>query len=179
MRGSGKRATSVIRPLSVVVAGIVLTLVIGTPVANVSAARMRPAPSFVYPVMAPRVSSGFGTRNHPVTKVIRHHSGIDLAAPAGSLIRSIRGGTVIFADKLGPYGNLIVVDHGDGFVSRYGHCETLKARIGQRVKAGQIIATVGQTGRTTGPHLHFEVMLNGKPFDPDDLIPGLGAEAEG
>jgi murein DD-endopeptidase MepM/ murein hydrolase activator NlpD len=129
--------------------------------------------------MAPRISSGYGVRNHPVTKVHRHHSGIDLAAPAGSPIRAIRGGKVIFADSLGPYGKLIVIDHGDGFVSRYGHCESLKASIGERVTAGEVIATVGQSGRTTGPHLHFEVLLNGKPFNPEHLIPGLGAEAEG
>jgi murein DD-endopeptidase MepM/ murein hydrolase activator NlpD len=129
--------------------------------------------------MAPRVSSGYGLRNHPVTKSHRHHSGIDLAAPAGAPIRAIRGGKVIFADSLGPYGKLIVVDHGDGFVSRYGHCEKLKATLGKQVKAGEVIATVGQTGRTTGPHLHFEVLLDGKPFNPEHLIPGLGAEAEG
>jgi murein DD-endopeptidase MepM/ murein hydrolase activator NlpD len=137
------------------------------------------APSFVYPLMGTMVSSKYGIRRHPVTKSKRHHAGIDLAAPAGSPIRAIRAGRVIFADSLGAYGKLVVVDHGDGFVSRYGHCEAIKTAIGSWVKAGTIIATVGQTGRTTGPHLHFEVMLNGEPFDPEKLIPGLAAEAAG
>lgn len=142
-------------------------------------ARFRALPSFVYPLMGTAISSSYGMRNHPVTKAHRHHSGIDLAAPASSPIRAVREGRVIFADSLGAYGKLIVVDHGDGFVSRYGHCEALKASIGQLVKSGQIIATVGSTGRTTGPHLHFEVLLDGKPFNPELLIPGLAAEAQG
>lgn len=167
------------RLLSTAAGSLILIGLIGSPASHGRDSSIQPVASFVYPLMAPRVSSGYGVRNHPVTHAVRHHSGIDLAAPAGAPIRAIRGGFVIFADSLGHYGNLVVVDHGDGFVSRYGHCDKLKAHIGQRVTAGQIIATVGQTGRTTGPHLHFEVMLNGKPFDPDRLIPGLGAEAEG
>lgn len=179
MKTCGEGTRSTVRLLSSVVGSLVLIGLIGLPAPQVQDAGLRPVASFVYPLMTPRISSGYGVRNHPVTRAVRHHSGIDLAAPAGAPIRAIRGGLVIFADSLGPYGNLVVIDHGDGFISRYGHCEKLKALIGQRVTAGQVIATVGQTGRTTGPHLHFEVLLNGKPFDPDRLIPGLGAEAEG
>ena len=156
-----------------------LGLSIGVPGAGGRVSQTHAAPAFVYPLMGTMVSSKYGIRRHPVTKSKRHHAGIDLAAPAGSPIRTIRAGRVIFADTLGAYGKLVVVDHGDGFISRYGHCESIKTTIGSWVKAGAIIATVGQTGRTTGPHLHFEVMLNGEPFDPEQLIPGLAAEAAG
>lgn len=158
---------------------LALTIAIGRPGSADPTSPRPAAPAFVYPLMGTMVSSKYGPRRHPVTKGRRHHAGIDLAAPAGAPIRVIRSGRVIFADTLGAYGKLVVVDHGNGFVSRYGHCDTIKVSPGAWVKGGTIIATVGQTGRTTGPHLHFEVMLHGKPFDPERLIPGLAAEAEG
>ncbi len=136
-------------------------------------------PALVYPIMSPRISSKFGVRNHPIRKVIRHHSGIDLAAPQGSPIRAVRPGRVVFADPYGSYGNLIVVEHTDGLTSHYGHCATIDAKIGKQVKAGDIIGTVGSTGGATGPHLHFELRRHGTALNPETYIPGLTAEAEG
>jgi len=138
-----------------------------------------PGNAFVYPVIKPRDSGDFGPRKHPIFKLPKHHSGMDLAAPYGAPIRAIAAGVVTFADPYGGYGNLVVLRHESGMTSHYGHCALLKVRPGQHVKAGQIIATVGSTGRTTGPHLHFEVRINGVAQDPDRYIPGLALDAEG
>ena len=133
----------------------------------------------VYPVMSPRKSSDFGIRVHPIYKVRKHHYGVDLAAPKGAYIRSVKEGTVVFADPYKGYGNLVVVKHGDGLTTHYGHCDTIKVRPGQHVVAGQIIATVGATGNVTGPHLHLEVRRDGKPLNPERFIPGLGEKSKG
>ena len=138
-----------------------------------------PNNAFVYPLVGTRVSSNFGTRPHPVKSVVRHHTGIDLAAPYGSQIRAVRDGTVIFADPYAGYGNLIVIQHSNGMTTHYGHCQTLLVKPGQKVHAGHIIATVGSTGISTGPHLHFEIRINGQAKDPETYIPGLAAEAKG
>ncbi len=135
--------------------------------------------AFVYPLMSPRVSSGYGKRKHPIFKVSRHHHGIDLAAPAGTPVRAIQGGIVIFADPYEGYGNFITIKHTNGMTSHYGHLEKFKIKPGQRIKSGQIIATVGSTGISTGPHLHFEIRLNGEVQDPERFIPGLALQAEG
>ena len=129
--------------------------------------------------MGTRISSDFGVRKHPVLKKVKHHGGIDLAAPKDAPIRSIRDGTVVFADPYGSYGNLVVVSHTNGYTSHYGHCSSIKVRTGQRIRAGQVIATVGSTGRVTGPHLHFEIRKNGTPEDPERFIPGLADAAQG
>jgi murein DD-endopeptidase MepM/ murein hydrolase activator NlpD len=138
------------------------------------------ASNFVYPVMGPRTSSSFGIRKHPITKKARkHHDGIDLAAPTGATIRSIASGHVIFADQFGGYGNLIVIKHADGLTSHYGHCNETSVRVGQKVLAGDVIGTVGSTGRSTGPHLHFEIRRNGEPEHPERYLPGLASPAQG
>jgi len=134
---------------------------------------------FVHPVMSPRVSSNFGSRIHPINRLKRHHNGIDLAAPGGAAIRAITDGIVVFADPYKGYGNLVVLQHKEGLTSHYGHCEKIKVVPGQRVQAGQIIATVGQTGHVTGPHLHFEIRLNGQAQNPEDFIPGLTSSPRG
>jgi murein DD-endopeptidase MepM/ murein hydrolase activator NlpD len=134
---------------------------------------------FVYPLVGTRISSSFGTRTHPVRSVVRHHSGIDLAAPHGSPIRAIQSGVIVFADPHSGYGNLIVISHTDHITSHYGHCDTIRVRPGQRVKAGEIIGTVGSTGLVTGPHLHFELRQNGDPLNPELVIPKLGLVGEG
>ena len=155
------------------------TLVLIAGFLTVTIAHAIPGTSYVYPLVGTRISSNFGKRAHPVAKAVRHHNGIDLAAPHGSHIRVIRDGVVVFADPYSGYGNIIVVQHDNGMTSHYGHCQTIIAKPGQKVKAGNIIGTVGSTGISTGPHLHFEIRLNGKPQDPEKYIPGLAEEALG
>lgn len=136
--------------------------------------------ALVYPVMGPRKSSDYGIRTHPKLKTTRHHHGVDLAAPEGAPIRAISAGTVIFADPWGGYGNVVVVRHDDGeTTSHYGHCSKIKVKTGERVQAGKIIGTVGSTGISTGPHLHFEVRRNGRPLNPESFLPGLADESAG
>jgi murein DD-endopeptidase MepM/ murein hydrolase activator NlpD len=136
--------------------------------------------ALVYPVMGPRMSSDYGLRRHPKLKKVRHHHGIDLAAPAGAPIRAIAAGTVIFADPYGGYGNLVVLRHDDGITtSHYGHCKSIKVKTGERVPTGAVLGTVGSTGISTGPHLHFEVRVAGQPHDPETLLPGLAADSDG
>jgi murein DD-endopeptidase MepM/ murein hydrolase activator NlpD len=160
-------------------AGVLLTsaLVLGIAFpSGVSSALPR---SFVYPLLGTRVSSDFGTRVHPVRKVKRHHGGIDLAAPMSAPIRAVAAGTVTFADPYKGFGKLVVIRHSGGMTTHYGHCESLKVRPGQKVSAGEIIATVGKSGLATGPHLHFEVRIDGKARDPQDFIPALAHASEG
>lgn len=95
---------------------------------------------------------------------------MDLAAPAGTPIVAAGGGTVTFAGPRGGYGNVVILDHGDGTETRYAHQQRLDVTVGQQVTGGQQIGTVGSTGNSTGPHLHFEVRRNGQPVDPAPLV---------
>ncbi|MBC7543462.1 MAG: peptidoglycan DD-metalloendopeptidase family protein [Candidatus Sericytochromatia bacterium] len=106
------------------------------------------------------VSSGFGWRGG------RLHAGIDIANDPGTMIKAARSGVVLSAAYDGAYGNAIVISHGNGVTTRYGHCSRLLVSPGQRVEAGQPIGAVGSTGRASGPHVHFEVRVNGNPVDP-------------
>jgi murein DD-endopeptidase MepM/ murein hydrolase activator NlpD len=115
-------------------------------------------------------SSNFGARIDPITGSHRNHDGIDIAAPTGTAIQAARQGEVIFSGKKGGYGNLVIVDHGNGLQSRYAHCNQLLAPVGRHVDAGEVIATVGSTGRSTGSHLHFEIRQDGRPVDPDQHL---------
>lgn len=119
----------------------------------------------LYPANA-RITSRFGWRVHPILGSRRFHAGIDFGASHGSTIRAADSGTVIFAGWYGGYGNAVVIDHGNGITTLYGHSSQLYVSEGQGVQKGQPIAAVGSTGLSTGPHLHFEVRLNGKPVDP-------------
>lgn len=103
------------------------------------------------------LSSPYGMRLHPITHQKHGHSGLDLAAPSGTAILSVSDGEVIFSGILGGYGNLVIIDHKNGYFTAYGHCLFLKVKNRQMVKKGQIIAGVGSTGMSTGNHLHFEV----------------------
>ncbi len=123
-----------------------------------------------------RLTSPFGMRQHPIHGDLRHHDGVDIAAPEGTPIRAARAGRVVRAGFEEGYGNVVVLDHGGGLETRYAHCQRLGVRPGDRVDAGAPIATVGSTGRSTGPHLHFEVRHQGIPVDPahsgfSDLFP--------
>lgn len=113
-----------------------------------------------------RLTSGFGMRVHPITGRRRMHAGVDIAAPTGTPIRAAAAGRVIIAGYMGGYGYTVVVDHGGGYSTLYGHCSSLLVRVGQQVRQGQQIARMGSTGMSTGPHLHFEVRINGRPVNP-------------
>ncbi|MCC6954940.1 MAG: M23 family metallopeptidase, partial [Deltaproteobacteria bacterium] len=108
-----------------------------------------------FPVLSAKLSSKFGPRVHPVRKVHRHHGGVDLVAPAGSHVRSVTDGVVVFAGKLKGYGKLVTVRHANDTYSLYGHLSEMVVNVGSPVKAGQVIGRVGKTGLATGNHLHF------------------------
>jgi murein DD-endopeptidase MepM/ murein hydrolase activator NlpD len=113
-----------------------------------------------------RVTSGFGRRMHPIWREPRHHNGVDYGAPKGTPVQCVAGGTVTFAGWKGDYGNFVCVKHDNGCESRYGHLQRIDVQKGQRVKQTQRIGLVGTTGVTTGPHLHFEWVVNGSYKDP-------------
>lgn len=104
-----------------------------------------------------RLSSGFGIRMHPIYKIPQMHTGIDFTAPPGTDIYCTGDGVVEESDWLGGYGKVIIINHGFGFKTVYAHCQDLKVKEGEKVKRGQVVATVGNTGMSTGPHLHYEV----------------------
>ncbi|MEA3501598.1 MAG: peptidoglycan DD-metalloendopeptidase family protein [Actinomycetota bacterium] len=112
------------------------------------------------------ISSGFGPRIHPVYGYSLMHNGVDMDAGSGQKILAAASGTVFFAGAKGGYGNSIMIDHGGGMVTLYAHQSKLAVSNGQKVSAGQVIGYVGSTGVSTGPHLHFEVRINGNPVNP-------------
>jgi murein DD-endopeptidase MepM/ murein hydrolase activator NlpD len=128
-----------------------------------------------------RITSDFGARRDPFTGAARAHHGTDIGAPLGSEVRAVQSGRVIFAGDRGGLGHAVIVDHGGGLQTVYGHCGELRVREGDEVAAGATLAEVGMTGRTTGPHLHFEVRLHGEAldpashFDPLSIVDPLGA----
>ncbi len=124
---------------------------------------------FAYPSNG-RLSSPFGWRIHPVLGYRRFHGGLDFAASYGSKIRAADTGTVIFSGWYGGYGKTVIINHGNGISTLYGHSSDLYVREGQTVKRGQAIAAVGSTGLSTGPHLHFEVRKNGTPVNPANYL---------
>ena len=135
----------------------------------------RRAPTtFVAPAIG-RYSSDFGERVHPVTHAESFHEGLDIAAPVGAPARAAAAGTVTKAGPAGTYGNLVVLRHADGSETRYAHLSAIGVEVGDRVTAGQPLGAVGATGRVTGPHLHFEVRVDGHAVDPAPLLPAPGA----
>ena len=114
----------------------------------------------------PFVSSHYGWRIHPITDNKQLHRGIDIGLPTGTPILAATGGTVTFAGDMGGFGLVVFIDDGDGIVTVYAHCDTLLVSTGQTVEAGDVIATVGSTGDSTGPHLHFEIIKNGRHMNP-------------
>lgn len=123
-----------------------------------------PRPFGRWPVTG-TVSSSFGLRSG------RQHEGLDIAAPHGTPVRAVAPGTVTYADWAGTYGLLVIIDHGGGIETRYAHASRVEVSVGQRVNAGDVVARVGSTGRSTGPHLHFEVRVNGQAVDPARWLP--------
>ncbi len=123
--------------------------------------------STVFPtVKSSPITSGFGWRIHPITGDRRFHSGIDFGASKGTPIYAFKAGKVEFVGWMGGYGKVVVINHGAGKSTLYGHASKIVVREGERVDAGETIAKIGSTGMSTGPHLHFEVRLNNKPVNP-------------
>mgnify|MGYP000026397469 FL=1 len=118
------------------------------------------------PLESARVSSGYGMRDHPVLRKRARHNGIDLAAPTGTPIYATADGTIERANWFSSYGNYIQIDHGNAIETRFGHLSRIVVSDGQKVHKGDLIGYVGSTGRSTGPHLHYEVRIAGKPVDP-------------
>jgi murein DD-endopeptidase MepM/ murein hydrolase activator NlpD len=124
-----------------------------------------PNATLLFPADGP-ISSPFGRRVHPIFHDVRMHTGIDIGAGYGAPVHAAAAGTVVVAGPVSGYGNAIVVDHGNGLATLYGHLSRIGVRVGTRVDRGQTIGAVGNTGNSTGPHLHFEVRLHGTPVDP-------------
>jgi murein DD-endopeptidase MepM/ murein hydrolase activator NlpD len=111
-------------------------------------------------------TSGFGMRRHPIFRIRRMHTGQDIAAPYGTPVQAAAEGQVIYTGWFGGYGKIIVIDHGQGISTLYAHLSSILTRDGARVRRAQTIGRVGSTGYSTGPHVHFEVRVNGRPIDP-------------
>lgn len=122
------------------------------------------------PVNKGWISSYYGYRNNPFDGGREFHKGMDIAAKEGTEIIAVAGGVVTWADRRWGYGNLVEVNHGNGYVTRYAHCSELLVKEGEAVKKGQVVALMGSTGRSTGPHVHFEVLQEGKQVNPLDFI---------
>ena len=133
----------------------------------------------VYPIVSSRISSKFGKRKHPIKKSVRHHEGVDLAAPKGAHVRAVQAGVVVFAGWYKGFGNLVTVMHGEETFSLYGHLSEISTKAGTQIPAGSIIGRVGSTGNSTGNHLHFEWRVKGKAINPLNILPGLGAKPQG
>ena len=123
-----------------------------------------------------RIASGFGLRMHPIYKILKMHKGMDFTAPIGTEIYATGDGVVERVGWVGGYGKTIMINHGFGYKTRYAHCSKYKCRKGQKVKRGDLIGFVGNTGQSTGPHLHYEVFKNKKQINPvnfffNDLSP--------
>ncbi len=122
------------------------------------------------PVERGWMSSFFGMRTDPFTGRREHHKGVDFAGKAGSDVIAVAAGVVTWAGKRYGYGELVEVNHGNGYSTRYGHNDKVLVKVGQAVKKSQRLALMGSTGRSTGPHVHFEVLLNGKTVNPERYV---------
>jgi murein DD-endopeptidase MepM/ murein hydrolase activator NlpD len=122
------------------------------------------------PVKKGWISSYYGMRNDPFTGKRAMHKGIDFAGKDGSDVVAVAAGVVTWSGKRYGYGEMIEINHGKGYITRYGHNKECLVEVGDRVKQGQVIAKMGSTGRSTGPHVHFEVVRNGKTIDPTRYI---------
>ena len=120
---------------------------------------------FKYPVNGP-ITSYFGNRTHPIYGATRMHNGLDFGSSCGTPIRAAGPGTIIRSSYYGGYGNTVIIDHGGGFATLYGHASSLSVSVGDEVAQGDTVSKVGSTGASTGCHLHFEVRINGDPVNP-------------
>ena len=135
--------------------------------ANATGSFIFPVASYVY------ISSRFGERVHPITGELKNHNGMDIASNMGTAVYAADGGKVVLAEWYGGYGNCIMIDHGNGYKTLYGHLSSIAVSDGQGVSQGAVIGAVGSTGNSTGPHLHFEVYANDSRIDPEQFYSGL------
>lgn len=117
-----------------------------------------------------RISSSFGARKDPFTGAVREHKGLDIALPAGTPVEPVEAGRVVFSGVQSGYGQVVVVDHGEGVRSVYAHLQSRSVDVGQEVGSGTVIGRVGSSGRATGPHLHLEIRRDGVPVDPETYL---------
>jgi murein DD-endopeptidase MepM/ murein hydrolase activator NlpD len=139
-------------------------------------AEIPPPEIYVLPLKEYTLTSKFGQRKLDAESSSRQHTGVDLAAPIGTPFYAVAGGTVILARANGGYGYCIMIDHGGGLISVYGHSSSLAVQEGQTVEAGQTIGYVGDTGYSFGPQLHLEIRVDGKQEDPIEWLKGKGAD---
>jgi murein DD-endopeptidase MepM/ murein hydrolase activator NlpD len=137
---------------------------------NLSSRSRTGSGGFIWPVVGP-ITSGYGWRIHPIFKVPEFHTGIDIGVPYGTPILASKSGVVTYSGWGTGYGNLVILDNGSGVETRYSHASRLVAYVGERVRQGQVIAYVGSTGWSTGPHVFFEIRINGKPVNPLNYLP--------
>ena len=122
------------------------------------------------PVQKGWMSSRFGRRTDPINGRLAWHNGVDFAAKDGSDVITVAAGVVVYAGPRSGFGKMVEINHGGGFTSRYGHHKELLVKVGDIVKKGQVVGTMGSSGRSTGPHVHFEVFKNGRVVDPSSYI---------
>lgn len=146
-----------------------------------AAGEITPAPRAAFsvpsrmPVNNVQMTSGYGMRNHPILRQRRQHNGVDLAAPRGTPVYATADGVIETARYFGSYGNYVQIGHGSDLETRYAHLSRYTVRAGDEVRKGDLIGYVGSTGRSTGPHLHYEVRVDGQPVNP---IPYMVADLE-
>jgi murein DD-endopeptidase MepM/ murein hydrolase activator NlpD len=138
-------------------------------VAEQRVTRWRLTPN-IWPVKG-AITSHYGSRSDPFNGDAEMHPGLDISALYGSQVHAPADGKVIYAQRMAAYGNLLIIDHGNGVTTRYGHLSRFSARVGQKVKKNEVVGYVGTTGRTTAPHLHYEVRLNDRPQNPKKYLP--------
>ncbi len=142
------------------------------------ALRERATVPSLWPV-AGSLESGFGGRRNPFGgSSMEMHTGQDIEAPSGTPISAAASGTVTYAGWMNGYGQLVIIDHGGGLSTRYGHLSRIETSVGQNLLRGQLLGLVGSTGRSTGPHLHYEVRINDHPVNPRQYLPGATEEEE-
>ncbi|MFM5885112.1 MAG: M23 family metallopeptidase [Novosphingobium sp.] len=124
----------------------------------------------VLPASLEYISSGFGFRADPFTGAVAFHPGLDFRSPIGAPIYAAARGTVSFAGQRSGYGNCVEIDHGNGLITRYAHMSAFRTVVGKAVNPGEVIGLIGSTGRSTGPHLHFEVRIGDRPVNPRPFL---------
>ena len=172
IQSQDKRAGHMIRPLGEIM--IERGFLTPTQVDMILSQQKKSARPSGRPISKGWISSYFGKRTDPFSGKIERHKGMDFAGKAGSKISSVSAGVVTWASSRYGYGNLVEINHGHGYSTRYGHNAEILVEVGDTVEKGQAISLMGSTGRSTGPHVHFEVLLNDRQVDPIRFVQSQG-----